>query len=286
MSSHSPSVTLKNLEDTLHLLHHRNKNQHRLAKWYKSLSQFRRQIPKLVSEFEAYYSARAIKEESVYVVKARESLIARISFVRERLIGRWYLYLIELAASVAKEGPRTIFFEMAKAIWEANLFVMGAGPKSRPLGRPSPLWAFSNVVADNQYAALGLMLVGSLARFRSVLNIIGREVDIEEDDLEEELDEPALQPEELEAKVDVGEVIERTAFEDLHFGGKVRGKEEDGNVEDDKEVTPRKSLQKEKKKRKQVIEAKEAKAEPTPTKRPKKKRKKGDAFDDLFDSLM
>ncbi|KAH6684164.1 hypothetical protein B0J14DRAFT_572277 [Halenospora varia] len=89
--SSSPITTLTTLQQTLHLLHHRNKNQHRLAKWYKSLSQFRRQIPKLTAEIEAYEAAHAIKKESAYVMKARDALRARIEFLRERCVGRWYL---------------------------------------------------------------------------------------------------------------------------------------------------------------------------------------------------
>ena len=135
--------------------------------------------------------------------------------------------------------------------------------------------AFSNVVADNQYATLGLMLMGTLARVQSVIRPLGKEV--------EEIGEVDEEIEILEEKgdaddgADLGEVITR---EEVELVAKV---EKDKDVGED-EI----KLKTTKKKRKIGVVDSSAKKtiEATPSKRPKKKRKKGDAFDDLFDTLL
>jgi ribonuclease MRP protein subunit RMP1 len=143
--------------------------------------------------------------------------------------------------------------------------------------------AFSTLVADNQYAALGLLLIGILARLRSVLKVLGKELGIEIE--MEEIESPAL-VEEKEVKApqndvgdDFGEVVSRTA-----------ATVEEDNVlgEDDQEIPVVRKKKEGKKKRKEVEEAQKGKEvmDSTPSKRPKKKRKKGDAFDDLFSGLV
>ncbi|KAH8683310.1 hypothetical protein BGZ60DRAFT_217128 [Tricladium varicosporioides] len=234
MSSPSPVITtLSTLQQTLHLLHHRNKNQHRLAKWYKSLSQFRRQIPKLKAEIGAYDAARAIKKESMYVAKAREALMERIVFLRERLVGQWYL-------------------------------------------------AFSNIISDNQWSAIGLMLLGSLARFRCVLNEVGREIGLEEENIKDQEIKPISLPQQEEVKIDMGEVVDRKSLQNSKNREKLSFEVEE--VDEEVKVTRMEVIEKS---GKEVTKAKKDEKIPMPAKRPKKKRKKGgDAFDDLFDSLM
>jgi ribonuclease MRP protein subunit RMP1 len=134
----TPKESLISTHQLLHLTHHRNKNQHRLSKWYKWFSTLRRQISKLITELETLetaetYSSKKKGEENKYVKAARERVEVRVAFLRERVIGDAYL-------------------------------------------------AFSNLVADNQYSALGLALLGSLARVQSVLGQLVRsekEVNIE-----------------------------------------------------------------------------------------------------------
>jgi ribonuclease MRP protein subunit RMP1 len=143
--------------------------------------------------------------------------------------------------------------------------------------------AFSTLVADNQYAALGLLLIGILARLRTVLEVLGKELGIEIEI--EEIESPAL-VEEKEVKApqndvsdDFGEVVSRTAVT----------VEEDNVLGEDDQESPVVSKKKDgKKKRKEVEEAQKGKEamDSTPSKRPKKKRKKGDAFDDLFSGLV
>jgi ribonuclease MRP protein subunit RMP1 len=81
----------------LHLTHHRNKNQHRLSKWYKPFSQLRRQVAKLISEIgaleiaETYSTKGKSNEENKYVAAAREKVEVRVKFMREWLVGECFL---------------------------------------------------------------------------------------------------------------------------------------------------------------------------------------------------
>ena len=145
--------------------------------------------------------------------------------------------------------------------------------------------AFSNVVADNQYAALGLMLMGTLARAQTVLNELGGNGGVDADgdggeELEGEENEISIEEKDGEAReieTDLGEVMSREAVADIE--------------RDDDEVQLKK-LKKSKRKAKTDGDGDEvagaANGEgPLPAKRPKKKRKKGgDAFDDLFAGLI
>jgi ribonuclease MRP protein subunit RMP1 len=94
----SPKESLVSVQQLLHLTHHRNKNQHRLSKWYKSFSILRRQISKLIAELETLetaeiYSTKGKKdeEESKFVTAAREKVEKRGRFLRERVLEDCYL---------------------------------------------------------------------------------------------------------------------------------------------------------------------------------------------------
>ena len=87
---------LHTISQLLHLTHHRNKNQHRLSKWYKSFSVLRRSIAKLVSELESFeqslkFSSGKKGEEGKYVKAAREKVEDRVRFLEDRLMERCFL---------------------------------------------------------------------------------------------------------------------------------------------------------------------------------------------------
>lgn len=106
----SPSYTQKellSLSHLLHLIHHHNKNQHRLSKWYKSLSTFRRQVSNLLVEVQELDTALAFSlsnktrdgriagerkgKEGKYVRVAREKVEVRVRFWMEHCVERWFL---------------------------------------------------------------------------------------------------------------------------------------------------------------------------------------------------
>jgi ribonuclease MRP protein subunit RMP1 len=131
--------------------------------------------------------------------------------------------------------------------------------------------AFTTLVADNQYAPLGLMLLATLARVRRL--ILPLRGDTEDEDAEGI--QAALEGIE-KSGLDLGEVIKR---------GEIFKSQEDEKPQAGSEVKKPKDKKRERKGDEDEARSK-APAEPTPTKRPKKKRKKGDAFDDIFDSLI
>jgi ribonuclease MRP protein subunit RMP1 len=131
-------------------------------------------------------------------------------------------------------------------------------------------------VADNQYAAMGLMLMATLARVRKLILPLKKEVEDEKGDSEGVLGGFVGQSE-----LDLGEVVRRVEIEGgtwTETGG--------GEVEDECDGTEVKKPKN--KKRRGTGEAPVLKGpvDSMSTKRPKKKRKKGDAFDDIFDSLI
>jgi ribonuclease MRP protein subunit RMP1 len=299
----TPNAELTSISHTLHLFHHRNHNQHRLAKWYKSFSQLRRHISKLILELETLdTSILYSSEESKYVQAARETVEDRVEFMRTWLEERWYV-------------------------------------------------SFSNLVADNQYAAMGLFLLGTLARVRTLIGGLGRERVGDEEVVEEavgmEIEKGGLGIE-REETYDFGEVVRREDLfepsedkeedeqrdpgvkstkkrksilhgeEDVELQtptkrvkkGKLAGfeklnREDDAEsevglkpskkakrevlVEDEEETKSAPALTASKMKLKEPHKgspAESIQSKDATTAKKKKKRKKGDAFDDLFDTLL
>ncbi|CCD56042.1 hypothetical protein BofuT4_P151740.1 [Botrytis cinerea T4] len=145
--------------------------------------------------------------------------------------------------------------------------------------------AFSQLVANNQYATLGLMLMGCLARLYKVLGAL-RVLTAEEIAEQAGVVKETPQLNEAEIVEDMGEKIMRDVpVSEVEDSQTVERKEEDDT--DVKKAKP--------KKRKQdgeVVESKASKlassSDSIPAKPPKKKRKKkgGDAIEDLFAGLI
>jgi len=143
---------------------------------------------------------------------------------------------------------------------------------------PKCYLAFSALVADNQYANLGLMLMGTLARIRKIVQSLRKEVEDEDDDAEIKV-EVLLGEDEIP---DLGEVIMR---EDAQMTSPVA-------VEGGENAGASVESKKNKKKRRLAVEdlGEDSTIESAPSKprekKKKKKRKDHDEFDDLFDSLL
>jgi ribonuclease MRP protein subunit RMP1 len=143
--------------------------------------------------------------------------------------------------------------------------------------------AFSAVVADNQYAALGLMLLGTLARVKTVIRPLGKK----EIDDEQEV-EVVGKSEDLAEDVgdDLGEVVMRETLDSLSVENDEQVPDE-ADEDDEFRLQNRRSTEKRKRTSETGESRTEATVERTPTKpSKKKKRKKGDVFDVLFDSLI
>lgn len=110
-----PNLTLEKLvpvQQLLHLTVQRNKNQHRITKWWGNLQVLRRNVKRLVETLSS--------KEAEYR-RGKEALLKLSCWIETEIIPRTYL-------------------------------------------------SFSAVVADNQYASLGLMLIGCLARVNSCVS--------------------------------------------------------------------------------------------------------------------
>jgi ribonuclease MRP protein subunit RMP1 len=86
-----PIEELTSIHQILHLTHHRNKNQHRLAKWYKSFSQLRRHASKLLTELETLETFIALSAKSKKTEEARDAVEKRVEFLERWLVPRCYL---------------------------------------------------------------------------------------------------------------------------------------------------------------------------------------------------
>ncbi|KFY35988.1 hypothetical protein V494_05419 [Pseudogymnoascus sp. VKM F-4513 (FW-928)] len=254
-----PGCTPDSLLPIQHLLHltaHRNKNQHRIAKWWASFSMLRRQLGKLIAALEnpdAAFRAKKIEIEK------------RVVFLREEVVPRCYL-------------------------------------------------AFSTVVADNQYASLGLMLMGCLARLNKLISF--------PKDEDEEVDEvvkvekitsshvlqvedfgEAISREELEGSVNKTVKELKTpkkgkkstdAGEDLSpLGSGLSVSKSSKKVitetvapESDNAVSPPPTTEKKRKKALEKTITTTSTKTTTPKPQKKKRKKGGDEFDDLFSGLI
>jgi ribonuclease MRP protein subunit RMP1 len=103
--------------------------------------------------------------------------------------------------------------------------------------------AFSAIVADQQFANLGLMLLGTLARIRRIIEPYKKEV---EPDLEKREHATASMELSNEDDVDYGEVVAREVVESIKPSAK-RGIEDDS--QDDSELGRKKKTLKGKKKK-------------------------------------
>lgn len=151
---------------------------------------------------------------------------------------------------------------------------------------PKCYLAFSALVADNQYANLGLMLLGSLARIKKIIQPLRNEVEDEKEDVDSKIYELSHGS----GQLDLGEVIPR---EDVEMTNRVTRAKDEGEKDVDAGAdTGADADVQRKKKKKKITTAKEweedAGVELTPPKprKVKKKRKDYDEFDDLFGSLL
>ena len=158
--------------------------------------------------------------------------------------------------------------------------------------------AFSNLVADNQYSALGLVLLGCLARVKSLIRQFVEDEKVEGANSEAEVVVMEFVTVENERQDDLGEVVDRREILG-NLEGPLDADEVSGDEQDilEEQIAPeaaeeiqRVTISKQGKKKRMgpLVDRDESLTTETetPSKPPKKKRKKGDAFDDLFSSLI
>ncbi|EER38079.1 conserved hypothetical protein [Histoplasma capsulatum var. duboisii H88] len=112
------SSTLKSIHTTLHLLHHRNKNQHGSTKWWKWLAMLKRSIAQLMRDVE-----------------------------------RWEWKQEHSADDEDDGGDSSFQTQILKRMCYLHIFVV-----------PRCYVAFSTVLVDMQFSALGVVLLAVLAQ--------------------------------------------------------------------------------------------------------------------------
>ncbi|GME46349.1 putative ribonuclease mrp protein subunit rmp1 protein [Neofusicoccum parvum] len=91
--------------DMLHLIHHRNLNQHRHSIWWRSFSVFRRELSHFLSEYTTYQppataAAAPVSKPSAKASKAAaRRAAARLEAWKKGAVPRWYLAFTEVVAS-------------------------------------------------------------------------------------------------------------------------------------------------------------------------------------------
>lgn len=86
---------LSSITQILHLTHHRNKNQHRLTKWWKQFSILRRNTSKLLLDVENLETAEKFStggdKGGKYVKEARERVEQRVEFLETWVLERAFV---------------------------------------------------------------------------------------------------------------------------------------------------------------------------------------------------
>ncbi|KAK3401180.1 hypothetical protein B0T20DRAFT_162425 [Sordaria brevicollis] len=164
--SNDPSSLLPILTPAFEILsrfHHRNKNQHRLSKWWAEADMLRRHLRKLIEaanewcDKEPEREARRRKEEQKRKKREKNERLGRFGKVGEDDEG--------------KEGEDDKELEEVRVRAEYLRGTLG----------PRAYFAFSQLTADRQFAHLGLMLLGVLAQVDKALSVFAS-IPIDNDD--------------------------------------------------------------------------------------------------------
>ncbi|KAK1722314.1 uncharacterized protein BDZ83DRAFT_629375 [Colletotrichum acutatum] len=144
----TPIATLVSVLAILDSFNHRNKNQHRVARWWSAFDLLRRVVRRLHDVLEAqarHRRALSFKSKSPSSSSSKKSAVAAGSKSVSSAERRQNALDEDFAARVRMLLDSTI---------------------------PSSFSAFTQLAADNQHAALGLVLIGLLARINSVVTLL------------------------------------------------------------------------------------------------------------------
>ncbi|KAK2007030.1 hypothetical protein LZ32DRAFT_594416 [Colletotrichum eremochloae] len=248
--------TIDTLVPVLRILdgfNHRNKNQHRVARWWSRFDLLRRSVWRLHDALEArirHHHAQSFRAPSKRSAgKVNASIGTRTSGGDRR-------------SEVLDEDVTT----RAQLLLDTTI--------------PPSFLAFSQLAADGQHAALGLVLLGVLARINSAITPLALRQPKRGDEMLPIAKESQTNPESM----DLGVVISRDQMKLAAKPLDRRSTREDAEAV----VAPIAS-----KKKRKLVDA--PITEPEPSRRSKEKRsekrlgkksKKGDEFSDLFSSIM
>ncbi len=142
----------------LHLTFHRNKNQHRRAKWWKWLALLRKAVGGLVEMLgEGREDAKSGDGGPAGAGKWEEEWEQRVKYLREWIVPKCFRYVFQSSA-----------FKILGILYPLFLNLMH--PALPPCQADGLVRAFNDLTGETQFANLGLVLLGCLAR---VYHIIG-----------------------------------------------------------------------------------------------------------------
>ncbi|KAF2404153.1 hypothetical protein EJ06DRAFT_578854 [Trichodelitschia bisporula] len=306
------TTELLNTTRILHLLHHRNKNQHRAQPWWRHFNMFRRQTTSLLTELSPVPKTTT---KSPPTSKPKPTKAAPSgSKAKPKAPKTRSLLPSEVRALTAERQERA---EARLRLWTEVLV---------------PRWwkAFSQLVAGPQYGAVGVVLLAVLGRVGRILRLV-EEFPVREGEEEvlKELEKEVEEGGDVGVRVEREENVTRPFAEEVRDSGVRMEREAEEPVEEKKKGKTRKadavvstakstSL---KKKREAVLAAEglvetrmeemevdsrvEVKRKPKKSgieetaevkaglkrsmpslKKKAKKKKKGDAIDDIFSGLI
>ncbi|KAK6841619.1 hypothetical protein PG987_002479 [Apiospora arundinis] len=122
-------LLIRPLQPLLAGFNHRNKNQHRVATWWASFNMLRRHVTKWADELDQQAKSRPKKRKRAIAIQGGSDSDAN---------------------KKTNDGPAEV-----RALWLRDVLV------------PRCYLSFSQLAADNQFAALGLVLTGALAQVYS-----------------------------------------------------------------------------------------------------------------------
>ncbi|KXH62203.1 hypothetical protein CSAL01_03603 [Colletotrichum salicis] len=148
----TPIATLVPVLAILDSFNHRNKNQHRVARWWSAFDLLRRAIRRLHDALEAqacHRRALSFKSSSSSSSLKKNSSSSSSSGSGKPIVGSAERRQNALDEDVAVR---------VRMLLDSTI--------------PSSFSAFTQLAADNQHAALGLVLLGLLARINSVVTLL------------------------------------------------------------------------------------------------------------------
>jgi ribonuclease MRP protein subunit RMP1 len=272
---------LDHFSSLLHLLHHRNQNQHRHSIWYRHFSLFRRHLTALLADYTTLSSIPTSNVERARLKASTPSLHIRISkrltFWQDVLVARW----MRAFSQVVADGRFSVL----------GLVMLGVlGGVCRVVGVVDGLEAEGQAEIERVLEEFGKEAWGDNGGFGR--RVVRGEVDGGEAVARADAGEPVARVDEGEvvAREDVGDGVPPENNEACDLSGdhgepvlrKTRTEQNEDDEADEARATPSPPPSPPK-----VVKPKTASTKKRPTetkpKAIKKKRKKGgDAIDDLF----
>ena len=147
-----PTLRLTHEFNLLHLLFYRNKNQHRLSKWWKDLSLLRSNVRKLISELESLQELQTGKPAAPALAGSgmTKTQLKKLRKMEKEKANAAHIQTAGISGvdAIVKARERV----------DARLRLLRRGIIPRA-------WvAFTGVVATIQFSALGMVLMGVLGR--------------------------------------------------------------------------------------------------------------------------